>query len=1238
MRFWKTFIKNALEVILILIGFWIALVQATWVWANYAPDSFHRWLNWISGGQVQVASIEWPKQWLSPDITLHQVQFENDRFKFSAEKIQFKTKFFHEKADLLWIHHWRLKLKQPVSNASLTFKDMIAQVDLNSPRFWLPITQLKMTSGIVYTGVWQFNLPRVEWHRFKDVKARALVMTLYENTPVWAGRAEFIGQLDLLKRIKSGTLTLKTLQPMPLRNLSRVLETRWKKGELRFDAAVRYQKGQPKITVNVLLEHLRIPTKKGQPLDSLGAQLHWTPAPDAWHFSVAEWQINQNLLKNQSPAHVVLSDKTFRLEIKALTLAPFRESLATLWPQWDWRHTDLSAHDLDVHFSIKPFRVLTLQGSLQRFAWPEQKNMPGVDVRGIEMSTHNKVVQLKVGVPIQVRWAAFQRKQPIEIAFKQPIQLSRIRPGYWGMKPQELIIDNQIPGKIAFEGDLVHGKISAVLMPQTLMRIKEYLPYGLMGEELQTWLKTALVKGQVEPVQLNFSGPWKTMWSPENSTLQAQTKVRSAILRFQPDWPPLESLDATISFKPFNLKVALVSALLDGIKVGPALAEIGQLQKPDISLRVTGKANGTWENVVSLLQDSPLATQLQVDGLLKKVKVRGGHINAQVALWAPLYGYNGRKIDIDVQTQIQNLMVRLPDGTEINNLHGKFHATQQSAVSGGLKGEMFGHPITVVVKTAPQKQRLTILYSGQVPLSKYIADARGWLPFKGQIFIPMGHLEKTHFHLSAKPKLYENNLPVPLNEILQQPLNLEGSLDKNTLRFFLSMGPSLWIHGGVQLKQQKPLRHLVVLLNQPEPIRASYAKHAESGITVVARTQELKLAEWVKWWPEQVKKLPLSSATSDQLPHIDLGVNVDQMHYQTQVFRNVVLRAHDIDAQRLAFRLTSEHGKVVGIYLPDNNQMVAVVQDLKLRVQEGDKTGQCDPWGRLSNLKVFFIGNHIQLGQYTFNQVRFNMYTDPAQLRIENIQFNAQNNAVSGQAKFLWDYQAGLNTLQGHVRAKPVEEFLTWMGYPKAGFTGNKAVADFHLGWAGPPTCVSLKKLKGDVAFRFDEGVVEQADSGLAKVIGLLSIDSLLRNVRVTLKNLQYKGLAYDKIEGKAKLRHGGWAALQRFHLEAPSVVVRMKGGIDLVRRRLELKANVTPQLVGSLTTLLTIFGLTNPVTALGTYLFLKNIPGTQDGLVTYHYRIVGDWTAPKLINLDEAKPSSGSNLPKSEDDILNPE
>lgn len=1238
MRWIGRAVLHGLKALVLLTLFLGLLVQATWGWVTYAPESFHKWFHWLTGSEVSVRSIEWQKQWTHPEVTLNQFQLRHSDFQFSAQKISLRLRWRAAQGSSLTVEQWRFVYTKKHHTRTLTFQEALTQLKaMYSPRLWLPVSKLQMVQGEISAGDWAVHIPQLRWRQQQALKARALVKVLRQQAPLWTGRIELTGWLDGFSRLKSGTLAVHTLQPILLKSFASPLNEPWQQGKLKLEGALRYQAGQPQLSLDVQLDQLGLEARNGMRVHSLGAQLHWQAVfEEDWRFFITKGQLNGQPFYLAAPLSLRLDDYAVQLSLKAFELSSLQPVLALLWPEWPWHKTQFSMRDLQADFSIKPFRLRNISGLVEQVSLPAHMHHPGIVLEQIQVQTAvSGEVQLHLGRPILLSWPAWEHDSPVQLRFQSPLVLYRASQGGWGVREASFKLDEKMQGKLHAEGNLVQGRFSLSIRPGSLENIKAYLPYRSMSPKLADWLKTSLVQGRLSPLSVHFDGPWQTLLDPDKSTLSAQARLKQGILRFQPGWPALSEMDAEILFKPFDLEVKVAHALMEGIQIGSAHAEITSLNQSDIALQIKGRAQGSGAQAVSFLYHSPLGARLKITDLLEHIEVKAGRVEAQIALWVPLYGYAARQMAFDLKTEVKGLALHLPGDMAVHHLTGQLHLDSDYLAQGDFQGKLFEQPFSLKVDNHAQRAAIVLNSTGKVPVEKYLAGVHGWSHFKAQVDIPLRDLQQgVSFTARLEHEIDGDTsaLPVLLQQWLASPVQAQGQYEKAVLHFTVAADRSILL-GGVRLQEQVEMAYLNLLLHQPEALVNQYRRYPAQGVVVIGALETLRLAPWLKWWSLQQSKLAwMSGTTYVALPKVNLAMKVGALHYAGQQFEQVVMTAFHLDDQRIGFNFTMHQGAVAGFYLPDNNQMIVSAERLKLRLPAAQaQQDTCESWqSRLSDFKLFFVGKSLQIGQYGFNDIRFNLYADPAQLRLENIQFNAHRQVVRGQGRFQWDYRSQQSTITGQMQARRVERFLQWLGFEQTGFTGEKAVSHFSLNWQGAPNCFTLKNMQGRVTFRFDEGVVEEVESGLAKIISLISVDSLLRNIRITLKDLQYQGLVYDKIEGRAQLKDG-WAALQKFYMDAPSVIVRMKGGIDLIRRRLDLNAKVTPKLMGSLTTLAAIFGLANPVTAVGTYIFLKNVPGVRDELVSYRYRVVGDWRAPKLISMDK----KAASLPQTTEELL---
>src|SRR6185369_10723927 len=96
-------------------------------------------------------------------------------------------------------------------------------------------------------------------------------------------------------------------------------------------------------------------------------------------------------------------------------------------------------------------------------------------------------------------------------------------------------------------------------------------------------------------------------------------------------------------------------------------------------------------------------------------------------------------------------------------------------------------------------------------------------------------------------------------------------------------------------------------------------------------------------------------------------------------------------------------------------------------------------------------------------------------------------------------------------------KFMDRMGFPKT-LRGGTAKLEGRVGWAGSPQSLDYGTLTGNLSLSAQRGQFLKADPGVAKLLGVLSLQSL---ASLDLRSLFSEGFAYDSIEGTAVISKG---------------------------------------------------------------------------------------------------------------------
>jgi len=135
-------------------------------------------------------------------------------------------------------------------------------------------------------------------------------------------------------------------------------------------------------------------------------------------------------------------------------------------------------------------------------------------------------------------------------------------------------------------------------------------------------------------------------------------------------------------------------------------------------------------------------------------------------------------------------------------------------------------------------------------------------------------------------------------------------------------------------------------------------------------------------------------------------------------------------------------------------------------------------------------------------------------------------------------------------------KFLERLGYPGT-MRGGSAHLEGKLGWAGSPQGIDYPSLTGNVSLKVEKGQFLKADPGVAKLLGILSLQSLLT---FDLRDLFREGFAFDTVSGSAQIARGVLTT-RDFDMHGASARVGMTGDIDLAHETQKLRMRVVPAL-----------------------------------------------------------------------------
>ncbi|MDP9044398.1 MAG: TIGR02099 family protein, partial [Pseudomonadota bacterium] len=192
-------------------------------------------------------------------------------------------------------------------------------------------------------------------------------------------------------------------------------------------------------------------------------------------------------------------------------------------------------------------------------------------------------------------------------------------------------------------------------------------------------------------------------------------------------------------------------------------------------------------------------------------------------------------------------------------------------------------------------------------------------------------------------------------------------------------------------------------------------------------------------------------------------------------------------------------------------------------------------------------------------------------------------------------------------------ELLGRFGTPGA-VRGGKGVLAGQLAWLGSPFALDYPSLAGQINVAVDAGQFLKVDPGAARLLGVLSLQSLPRRLSLDFRDLFQDGFAFDNITGDVAIA-GGVARTNNLRMRGVQALVLMEGSADIGRETQDLRAVVVPEINAGTAAL--AYAVINPAVGLGAFLaqaILKK-PLTEAGTREFH--VSGPWDDPKVERVE---------------------
>ena len=741
--------------------------------------------------------------------------------------------------------------------------------------------------------------------------------------------------------------------------------------------------------------------------------------------------------------------------------------------------------------------------------------------------------------------------------------------------------------------------------------VYRYLPRAVHDDTVN-WVRRAIVAGTSSDTRLTLKGDLARFPfdGDQGGIFKVEVVAQDATVDYVEGWPRIEGANGRILFHGSRMTVAAEQARIFNTRLGPVTAVVPDLHRHDSILELSGQATGGLPDLIRYANESP------VSGMLRNMTqgMEGsGNTVLTVNLKIPLH--HAESTTLGGRLSFQGNSLLLPVAPRLDQLRGDALFTQDTFTTQRMSAQLFGGPVNL--SASARAGRVQLQGQGRAgaaglaawlnqPWSKRLSGEAQW---RGQLILDH---DATQVRIESDLAGLESRLPAPLNKTATQKLPLvvahqaqEGREATTEIHLDRTLG-MIW-----QTTPDKQISRGELRFGGPAKLPA------ETGWRLTGSGRGLAFSEWFDLLPKDAETNRL------QISSIDLGFN--SIELMGRNFPDVRVQGRNRNGVlRLAVTGRDINGALS--YRPAdqtnaNARVSAQFKQLTIPAAPATPAPTASTPSPNENMKASeipvldLVVEDFRLSNRSLGRLEATAHGAPQGMVIDSMQLTHPDSVI--RMSGLWD-DSGTGETQAKLQVEILDagKMLSRFGFKDA-IKRGVVVLSGEVNWAGTPFDFDFQTLAGTVDIKAKNGQFMKVEPGVAKLLGVLSLQSLPRRLSFDFRDIFNDGFAFDEISATMLIARGVVYS-DDLQMKGPAAKVAMTGLAKLTDETVQVRVKVTPKLSEGVAVAGALLG--GPVAGLGVLAAQKLLRDPFEEANSREYMVIGPWREPEVTRLSKTR------------------